>query len=128
MDAATSSSLVYTLDPLNAAKLEFADFYLIIRSLHTFKVSKISPDEAAGTVIVDLGYNASIKNVRAKLGGAAAAISVAKANPNVAPTELGRLAQLKSLFNFGGPIAEDEDETSQPSKKRKYKASSKPNI
>lgn len=128
MAATNSCSLVYQLERDNVVGIEFSDFHLIIRSLHSYMVESIVPDETTYTVTVKLNYNANIKNVRTKLGGAAAAISVSKVNPNLELSELSRLNQLRATFNFGESAKDDEDETPQPPKKRKYKSSGKPNI
>lgn len=111
------SSLIYSLE--EDAPLTFDQFHLIVRSLHSYKVKQFKPDPCNRTVTVDLLYNASMKNVRAKLGSVPATVN--KANPHLNPSELYDLEALRSTFGFGNNSQEEEPETPVPAKKRKYK-------
>lgn len=119
MDASTisSSTLIYKLN--DEAPITFNQFYLIVRALHTYKVETFTPDEENKIVTVKLAYNASMKNVRAKLGSVPA--TVTKANPFIQNSELSELESLRSTFQFGATAEEEESDTPRPNKKRCYK-------
>lgn len=116
-DSNTPSTLSYKLN--EDAPLSFDQFYLIIRSLHMYKVKKITPLPDYNTVKVELLYNASMKNVRAKLGNVPATVD--KQNPNILDEEIGTLDALRATFNFGTTLEEEELEVPKPNKKRCYK-------
>lgn len=115
--ACESSTLIYKLN--DEAPLNFNQFYLIVRALHTYKVKEFTPEEANRIVKVELQYNASMKNVRAKLGNVPATVN--KQNPFVTTSELSELEALRATFGFGGQLEEEEPETPRPTKKRCYK-------
>lgn len=118
-DVNGSSILVYELDEQQHL-ISFEEFYLIVRSLHSYRVIEIIKREAERKIIVKLGYIASLKNVRAKTG--TVPCTVTKLNPNVGLSELDELAQLRSRFGFGQ--AEEEEITApKPAKKPRYKES-----
>lgn len=116
-----SCTLIYQLarDEEGVSHLTFDQLYLIVRSLHTYKVKDIVKDTDSQTIKVFLNYNASMKNVRTKLGNVPAL--VCKQNPLIETRELSELESLRAAFGFGGPIEEEECETSKPAKKRCYK-------
>lgn len=117
-------TLIYKLN--DDAPVTFKQFSLVVRSLHQFRVEKIEPKEEDKTVIVKLQYNASMKNVRAKLGGFPATVN--KQNPFIELSELGELETLRSTFNFGELAEEEEVEAPRPVKKRKYAKVSKSHV
>nr|WGZ60557.1 NS3 [Densovirinae sp.]WGZ60561.1 NS3 [Densovirinae sp.] len=113
-----TSTLMYQL--VDESLLAFNDFNLIVRSLHSYRVNKITPQPDSLSMVVELGYVCSLKNVASKLGSLP--VTVTKLNQNVGLDELDHLAALKRQFNFGTSETE-EGETSKPAKKRKYKES-----
>lgn len=117
-------TLVYRNNP--DSPLNFKQFSLVVRSLHQFRVESIEPRETENSVIVKLQYNASMKNVRAKLGNLP--ITVNKQNPFVDISELSDLEAIRSAFNFGELPEEEEVEAPRPTKKRKYAKVSKSNV
>lgn len=118
--AAESCTLIYTL--IDSTVITFSEFYLIVRGLHSWKVKKFEPKEAESSVYVYLDYNASLKNVRAKLG--TLPVVVNKQNPFVDTSELSDLSTLRAKFGFGRPTEEEEPETPVAGKKRKYQKKS----
>lgn len=122
---ATESSLVYTLNS-DQTNLNFCDFVLIVKSLHSFRVKNIIPNPTTNTVLVQLEYNCSMKNVKSKLGNLPA--TVHKVNPNISLDELPTLEALRSKFRFGVETTEEECNVPEPAKKRKYKSVSKPDV
>lgn len=116
--ATDASTLVYQCYD---DSLPFNHFSLIIRSLHSYKVKSVTSDEPNRSVTVELDYNASIKNVREKLGGVPATVN--KKNPYVENCELTQLELLRATYSFGGPSTAEESEAPNPAKKRKYKKS-----
>lgn len=108
------------------APITFDQFSLIVRSLHSYKVQYFKTYPDVKSVEVKLDYNASMKNVRAKLGELPA--SVFKSNPYVASEEITQLENLRSTFKFGINTEEEEPEISTVPKKRKYKKVSRPYI
>lgn len=118
-DVTGNSTLVYELDEQQKV-LTFDEFFLIIRSLHSYRVTSIKPDREAGNVTVELGYVCSIKNVRSKLG--VLPVKVSKLNPNLDISELPLLSELRRKFGFGQVEAE-ESPAPKPAKKRSYKES-----
>lgn len=113
----SESSLVYTLDAKQKA-LSFNEFILIIKSLHGFRLVDLQPNPENQSVVVKLGYNCSMKNVRARLGSVPA--TVFKVNPNIAIDQLSALESLRNKFGFGGEITQEENQLPEPSKKRKH--------
>lgn len=113
------STLIYSLLP--GGKLAFHEFMLIIRSLHGYKVDQIVGDETTQTATVGLYYFANVNNARKKLGGKLAdVISVERISDQIRREELPDLQRLRALYQFGGPIEEDEQPTRKPPKKRRY--------
>lgn len=99
-------TLVYTL--LTNEFLDFEDFYLLVRSLHTFMVEAVTPNPELQNVHVRLNYQASIANAIAKLGDLQGIISVTKLSAFVQESELSRLEDIKRRFNIGPGAAETE--------------------
>lgn len=66
-------------------------------------VDSIVPQEDTSTVHVKLGYQASLKNVREKLGGLAAHVAVSKLSTFVQDSELVRLEELKRQYGIVVP-------------------------
>lgn len=116
-----SSVLIYHLN--DDAPVTFEQFSLVVRSLHQYKVEAIVASAETKTVEVKLYYNASMKNVRAKLGKFPATVN--KQNPFVKPEEMSELEALRSTFDFGQLAEEEEYDAPQPIKKRKYAKVSK---
>lgn len=113
------STLIYSL--AEEAPITFDQFNLIIRSLHGYKVDKIIPDKTTSTTSVGLHYFASVTNARKKLGPKLAEfIGIERVSENVKTCELQDLQRLRALYQFGGPIEEDEPATRKPNKKRRY--------
>lgn len=108
------------------APITFDQFSLIVRSLHSYKVQYFKTYPESNAVEVKLDYNASMKNVRAKLGELP--VSVVKSNPYIASEEITELENLRSTFKFGVQFEEEEPEISNVPKKRKYKKVSRPYI
>nr|DAC81437.1 TPA_asm: hypothetical protein [False wolf spider monodnaparvovirus] len=113
------STLIYTLLP--DAPITFKEFFLIIRSLHGFKLDFIKEEEACKTVTVGLHFFANVGNARKKLGGAAEFIEVSRISDNVEKCELQDLAKLRSIYKFGSNVDDEEPGPSSKNKKRKYK-------
>lgn len=93
-------TLVYTL--LDSNELPYDDFYLIVRSLHSYMVEKIIPHPDANNVHVKLQYQASVANAEAKLGDLSSLVSVTKLSSFIKDTEISHLEQLRRRFNIGG--------------------------
>lgn len=122
---ATESSIIYSLAP-NQSDLSFEGFLVAVKSLHSFRVKSITPDPETRTILVQLRYNCSMKNVRGRLGDLP--VTVHKVNPNLAAAELSTLETLRNKFRFGIETAEEEYPVPEPTKKRKYKGVSKSNL
>lgn len=105
-------TLVYTL--IDPQILNFKDFSLLIRSMHTFMIENITPFESTNSVHVRLGYQASLKNARKKLGSAADVISVNKLSSHVAENEISRLEEIRARLG----ITYQEEEEEQPRRKK----------
>lgn len=91
-------TLVYTL--LNPKKLEFADFSLIVRSLHSFQVESITPMPDVNSIHVSLNYQASINNAMNKLGSLRSIIGISKLSSHVNHSEYVRLEQLRQKYGI----------------------------
>lgn len=107
-------TLVYTL--LDKSAIEFDDFYLLVRSFHTYMVETIIPHPESSNVHVKLNYQASLANAEQKLGGLASCASVSKLSTYIADSEISHLEQLRRKFNIG-----TGEPAPGPSKKRSYK-------
>ena len=116
-------TLVYTNLP--NSPIAFEDFYLIIRSLHNYMVEAITPNAELSNVHVKLGYQASVKNVREKLGGLQQHISVSKLSSFVKDTELLRLEELKKQYGIIVP-GEPSAPSAVPGRPKKRAAVYKP--
>lgn len=116
-----SSSLIYTLE---SNDLCFTEFALIIRDLHCFKVKAFEDNSDGNQVVVHLLYNASMKNVRAKLGDLP--VSVTKCNPFIQPDQIKTVEKLRLKYKFGNLPEEEEPEAPVTNKKRKYAKVPKP--
>lgn len=92
------STLVYTLTHPNV--IDFDDFYLLIRANHNYMVEKISPKPDNFSVHVRLGFQASIANFQAKLGGLAPYVAVTKLSHLIHESEYGRLNELKQHYGL----------------------------
>lgn len=112
------SSLTYTL--INEDKVTWAEFSLIIRSLHNYEVISISESEESKTITVTVGYFANARNARKRLGQCVEFIEVSRESSNVRQDELQSLQQLRRKFGFGGNNDDEEPTTSKPNKKRRY--------
>lgn len=95
-------TLVYTL--LDPNTINFADFSLVVRSLHSYMVDSIVPNEQLNNVHVKLRYQASLANAQAKLGTLQSAVGVTKLSAHVNETEFSQLEQLRRKFNIGAEI------------------------
>lgn len=110
-------TLIYALN--DDANITLEQFYLIVRSLHTYKVRKITKKESERVIEVELDYNCSMKTVRNKLGNVPG--TVTKQNPYIESTEVSELEKLRAQLGFGLPVEEEEYETPRPVKKPRYK-------
>lgn len=110
-------TLVYSL--LDNPELSFDDFYLIVRSMHTFMVDKIIPVPESSQVHVKLNYQASTANATAKLGDLQEFVSISKLSVFVKESELSHLEQLKRRFNM--PSSADLPEPVAKPKARGFK-------
>lgn len=115
------STLIYTLLP--EAPISFADFSLIIRSLHGFKVDFIKEEEECSNITVGVYFFANVSNARFKLGKAAEFIEVSRISEKVSNCELQNLAKLRAVYKFGINPDDEDQRPSGKNKKRKYKAS-----
>lgn len=117
-------TLIYKL--YDCIKLPFKDFYLIVRSLHSYMVESITPYPDTGTVHVKLQYQASIANATKKMGEKLAQIvSITKLSSFINSDEISQLDDLKRRFGFGDSNYDSAPEASfagpHYSKKRKYR-------
>lgn len=99
-----SCTIVYTL--LDESVINYEDFNLIIRGLHSFMVEGIESKPELKSVHVKLGYQASLKTAERKLGTLASVIGISKLSNYVKESEFSRLEQLKQ--RFGLPNGSDE--------------------
>lgn len=97
-------TLVYTL--LDDSQLNFDDFSLIIRSLHSFMVDTIVPNPDMNNVHVKLNYQASMDKAQQKLGKLRSIVGVAKLSSHVKENEFSRLEMLRRQFGIGEPEPE----------------------
>lgn len=102
-------TLVYTLMDDNI--INFEDFNLIVRGLHSYQVDSITPHPEMNNVHVKLNYQASIANAQAKLGSLAAVVSVSKLSSFVKENEFARLEQLRRRFNISSAPASYADDS-----------------
>lgn len=117
-------TLVYTLLNEDLLNLNFDHFFLIVRDLHSYMVEDIVPHPETNCVHVKLGYLASLKNARAKLGKLRKYVAVSKLSTFIKDDELSTLDALRQRFGFGAQALDsDEEEDVQkvkcPAKKRK---------
>lgn len=112
------STLTYTL--FDDSRINWANFSLIIRSLHSYEVIEINEDQDAKTIQVTVGYFANANNARLRLGRAIDYISVTRESSNVSKDELQTLQQLRAEFGFGNNEETEEYKTSKSRKKRRY--------
>lgn len=101
-------TLVYTL--LDESQLNFDDFSLIVRSLHSYMVDEIKENPEMKNVHVKLGYQASLINAQNKLGALRNIVGISKLSSHVKESEFSRLEQLRQQFGLSNP----EYEQSQP--------------
>lgn len=100
-----SCTLVYTL--LDDSVISFDDFFLLVRSLHSYLVDEFIPNKAMKNVHVKLGYQASINNARNKLGLTLQnVIGITKLSNHIKESEFSRLELLRC--QFGLPSGSDE--------------------
>lgn len=92
-------TLVYTL--LNEDIINFNDFDLIVRSLHSYMVASIVPNPELKNVHVKLNYQASLTNAINKLGSLQPAVAVTKLSSFVKETEFSHLEHLRRRFGIG---------------------------
>lgn len=92
-------TLVYTL--LDPNQLNFDDFSLIIRSLHSFMVDSIVPNPEMNNVHVKLNYQASMDKAQQKLGKLRSIVGVAKLSSHVKESEFSRLELLRRQYGIG---------------------------
>lgn len=119
--ALEQSTLVYHLTSQN--ECSWADFSLIVRSLHNFRVISLAPDEDSQTITVTVGYFANLGNAIKRLGKCAEFVEVTRLSSNVDQSELPNLQSLQRKFGFGGTSTEEEPTAPvQNAKKRKYAA------
>lgn len=107
-------TLVYTLLDCNA--LKFDDFFLIIRSLHSYMVDSIVPNPEFKNVHVKLNYQASVANAHAKLGTLQSAVGVTKLSNHVKESEFAHLERLRRQFGIGN--GESCSVNEQPTKRK----------
>lgn len=116
---AQQSSLVYTL--LNSEQISWDEFSLIIRSLHSYRVTSSQEDPETQTITVTLDYFANTANAQRRLGKAGEFIAVSRLSSNIKNDELQTLQHLKRKFEFGREFEEEEhDSSKQGKKKQKY--------
>lgn len=120
------STLVYTLKP-DCTEVTWHEFSLIVRSLHSYKVIERKEDPESGTISVTVGYFANTTNARKRLGTTGNFISVSRLSSSIEVSELQTLHNLRSKFDFGGSLDEEESNPSgkgrKPPKRPKYAAS-----
>lgn len=112
------STLVYTL--LDPNVLKFADFSLIVRSLHSYMVDTITPHEEQNNIHVKLNYQASVKNAQIKLGSLRNVICVSKTSSFIKESEFSRLDELRRQFDFGATDDLQQPSTSKHRRSRKF--------
>lgn len=110
------STLVYTL--LDDEQISWSEFSLIVRSLHSYKVTSTEESPEHKTITVVVGYFANLGNAQKRLGRAAEFISVGRMSSSVQPSELQTLSMLKRKFGFG---RDNEEEEPSPPKSTKGK-------
>jgi len=88
-------------------------------------VESITPNAELSNVHVKLGYQASVKNVREKLGGLQQHVSVSKLSSFVQDTELLRLEELKKKYGIIVP-GEPTTAPAVPGRQKKRPALYKP--
>nr|QTE03968.1 MAG: hypothetical protein [Aegithalos caudatus parvoviridae sp.] len=98
-------TLVYTL--LDNCELNFDDFSLIVRSLHSYMVDTIVPNPVMNNVHVKLNYQASLSNAIAKLGTLQSIVAVTKLSSFVKESEFSHLEQLRRRFGIGSGDTSD---------------------
>lgn len=103
-------TLVYTL--LDPSIINFDDFSLIVRSLHSYMVDSIVPNADQNNVHVKLNYQASVGNAIQKLGSLQSAVGVTKLSSYVKESEFAHLERLRRQFAIGVP--ECSTDTVQP--------------
>lgn len=108
-------TLVYTL--LDPSMINFDDFCLIVRSLHTFMVDDIIPFPAKQNVHVKLNYQASITNATQKLGALQHAVGITKLSAYIKEDEFSHLEQLRRQFGIGSST--DEEPIAEPAPTRR---------
>lgn len=115
-------TLVYTL--LNDQIINFNDFHLIVRSLHSYMVDSIVPNPELKNVHVKLNYQASIANATSKLGALQSAVAVSKLSSFVKENEFSHLEHLRRRFGIGssadGQPAPGPSRSTRPRGKRNY--------
>ena len=109
-------TLVYTL--FDSSCLNFDDFYLLIRGLHTYMVEEITPFADKNSVHVRLGYQASVDNATKKMGNLTKYVSLSKMSNFVKESEINKLQQLRQRFNILG--ASGYDDAPEPSTARAW--------
>lgn len=110
----------------DGSSLSFHEFSLIIKDLHSYKVKGFEENPEGEQMIVHLCYNASMKNVRQRLGNLP--VTVRKINPFIRPEEIRTVETLRRRFKFGNITEEEEPETPKPAKKRCYKKMPQPDV
>lgn len=98
-------TLVYTL--LNPKKLNFDDFSLIVRSLHSYMVESVTPNPEMQNIHVRLNYQASVQNAINKLGKLRNVICVSKLNVHIKEHEFARLEQLRQKYGLNAGFGDD---------------------
>lgn len=111
------SSLTYTLldDTVN-----WEEFSLIIRSLHSYEVISFNEDQESKTITVTVGYFANQGNARKRLGKCGDFIAVSRESSNIRREELQTLQQLRRKFGFGRNDDDEECPPPKSHKKRRY--------
>lgn len=94
-------TLVYTL--IDNTIIDFDQFSLIVRSLHSYMVDSIVPNPQYNNVHVKLNYQASVANATAKLGSLQSAVGVTKLSSYIKESEFSELEQLRRRFGIGAP-------------------------
>lgn len=82
-------------------------------------VEDIIVNEDSKSILVKLGYQASVKNAAEKLGSLVEHITVSKASSFVKHDELSLLDELKKKYNFGSTKT-DEPIYQRPKKSRTH--------
>lgn len=99
-------TLVYTL--LDDSKINFNEFYLAIRSIHSHNVDSFNPNAELKQVHVKVNYQANVANATARLGRLASIVGVTKLSSYIKEDEFVLLEQLRRRWGIGGVIPDND--------------------